>query len=163
MADEPKTTETARQKLAQTARQNDIQAANDSARAATQAAILINGGAATAILAFLSTYLSKSPSPPAGILDAASWSLMGYAFGVCFGAISIWCSSQASAQFGLGWEASLDDPPKIPKPGEMSAEDGYRATAAKWLRRHRISFAVSILLFFVSSVVMASGFFAGAK
>src|SRR6266446_5820882 len=122
MADEPKITETPRQKLA-------------------QAAILINGGAATAILAFLSTYLSKSPSPPTGILGAAALSLMGYAFGVCFGAISIWSSSQASAQFGLAWEAFLDDPPKPVIPGVMGAEEGYRASAEKWLRQHRLTFA----------------------
>jgi hypothetical protein len=151
MADDPRNVETPRQKLSQAARQLDIQAANDSARAATQAAILINGGAATAIL----VSLSKGPSPPTRILDAASWSLMGYAFGVCLGAVSIWCSSQASAQFGLRWEAFLD--------GDRQTEATFLKTADKWLWWHRNSFALSILLFFISSCAMAWGFFVSAK
>jgi hypothetical protein len=148
-------TETPRQKLAQEARQKDIQAANESARAATQAAILINGGAATAILAFLSTYLTKSPSPPSGILNAAAWALIGYAFGVCFGAWSMWCSSQAAGQFGLRWEAYLEN--------NTNDEAGYLSAGNSWLSRHRGSFGVSILLFFFSSSAMAWGFFAIAK
>jgi hypothetical protein len=155
MADGPGNVETPLQKLSQAARHLDIQAANDSARAATQAAILINGGAAIAILAFLSTYLSKGPSPPTRILDAASWSLMGYALGVCFGAVSIWCSSQASAQFGLRWEAFLDV--------DKQAEAKFLERADKQLQWHRSSFALSILLFFISSLAMAWGFFVSAK
>src|SRR5690349_20771106 len=100
--------ESPRQKLAEAARQGDIQAANETARAATQAAILINGGAATAILAFLSNYLTKTPAPPPAILTAAAAALLGYAVGVGFGAWSMWCSSQAAAHFGLRWEAFLD-------------------------------------------------------
>jgi hypothetical protein len=73
----------------------DIQAANETARAATQAAILINGGAATAILA----YLSKTTPPPAEVMAAAAMSLGGYSFGVASGAASMWCSAQASARF----------------------------------------------------------------
>jgi hypothetical protein len=148
-------TETPRQKLAQTAREKDIQAANESARAATQAAILINGGAATALLAFLSTYLTKSPTPPSDILHAAAWALIGYAFGVCFGAWSMWCSSQAAAQFGLRWEAYLDN--------KTNDEASYLAAGNSWISRHRGSFGVSILLFSFASSAMAWGFFAIAK
>jgi hypothetical protein len=149
------TAETARQKLAQTAREKDIVAANDSARAATQAAILINGGAATAILAFLSAYLTKSPPTPTGILGAAAWSLMGYALGVCFGAWSMWCSSQAAAQYGLRWEAFLDN--------NTDAERNFLAAADSWISRHRNAFGLSIVLFFLSSSAMAYGFFVSAK
>ena len=161
MADGPGNAETPLQKLSQAARQLDIQAANDSARAATLAAILINGGAATAILAFLSTYLSKGPSLPASILNAASWSLMGYAFGVCFGAVSIWCSSQASAKFGLRWETVLDY--GMPADERHRTEGRYLERGDWWLWWHRNSFALSILLFFISSCAMAWGFFVSAK
>jgi hypothetical protein len=148
--------ETPRQKLAQAARQNDIQASNETARAATQAAILINGGAATAILAFLSNYLTKTPAPPPGILGAAALSLLGYAFGVCFGAWSMWCSSQAAAQFGLRWEAFLD--------GNNDGATNYLTAGNGWLGSHRNYFGVSILLFFFSSLALALGFFfSGAK
>src|SRR5262245_25959904 len=88
--------ETPRQKLAYEARHKDIQAANDSSRAAIQSSILINGGAATAILA----YLSKSSATPPSITHAAAWALAFYAIGVAFGALSVWFSSQASAYYG---------------------------------------------------------------
>ena len=147
--------ETPRQKLAQAARQTDIQAANESARAATQAAILINGGAATAILAFLSNYLTKTPAPPSAILSAAAWSLIGFAAGVGLGAWSMWCSSQAAAQFGLRWEAFLE--------GNAADEATYLAAGNSWLGRHRNSFGLSILVFLLSSLAIAFGFFASAK
>jgi hypothetical protein len=147
--------ESPRQKLAQAARQADIQAANETARAATQAAILINGGAATAILAFLSNYLTKTPAAPSGILSAAAWSLFGYALGVCFGAWSMWCSSQAAAQFGLRWEAFLD--------GNNNGATDFLNAGNSWLDRHRNSFGLSILLFLLSSLAIAYGFFASAK
>jgi hypothetical protein len=147
--------ETPRQKLAQAARQNDIQASNETARAATQAAILINGGAATAILAFLSNYLTKTPAPPQGIASAAGLSLLGYALGVGFGAWSMWCSSQAAAQFGLRWEAFLD--------GNNNGETDYLNLGNGLLERHRNTFGASIALFIVSSLVIAFGFFANTK
>jgi hypothetical protein len=147
--------ESPRQKLAQAARQTDIQAANETARAATQAAILINGGAATAILAFLSNYLTKTPAAPPGILSAAAVSLLGYALGVGFAAWSMWCSSQAAAQFGLRWEALLD--------GNAAGEAAYLAAGNSWLGRHRNSFGLSIVLFLLSSLVIAFGFFTSAK
>jgi hypothetical protein len=69
----------------------DIQTANDSARPAMQVAILINGGAATAILA----YLSKGTQTPTGIIHAASWALAGYAVGVASAAAAMWWQTQA--------------------------------------------------------------------
>jgi hypothetical protein len=152
MANEIMKVETPRQKLAQAARQIDIQAAHDGARAAAQTSVLINGGAATAILAFLSTYLTKIPSPPPGIPYAASIALFGYAFGVCLGAWSMWCSSQASAQYGLRWESFLDDTKSSDADERKFAHLGER-----WVERHRISFAGSVLLFLVSTAVMAWG------
>jgi hypothetical protein len=149
------TAETPRQKLAQGAREKDVQAANEGARAATQAAILINGGAATAILAFLSAYLTKSPTPPPVIFTAAALSLIGYAFGVCFAVMSIWCSSQAATQFGLRWEAFLDN--------DKTGEDVLLKAGNGWISWHRCSFAASIVLFFLSSLTMAGALFAAMK
>lgn len=148
-------TETPRQKLAQSARQDDMKAANDGARTAAQTSVLINGGAATAVLAFLSSYLTKTPTAPASIPTAAAWALFGYAVGVCFGAWSMWCASQASGQFGLRWEAFLD--------GKPNDETNYLNKADGWLERHRNSFGLSIVLFLVSSGAMAYGFLASVK
>jgi uncharacterized membrane protein len=159
MPDETTKAETPREKLAHAARQIDMQASNETARNAAQYAILINGGAATAILSFL----SKSPSPastgalPVAALsqlgNAAACSLVGYAAGVCCAAMSMWCSSQASANYGLRWESFLDDTKTL----------DYRTTDQKkfldkgesWVRWHRNSFAASILLFLVSTAIMA--------
>jgi hypothetical protein len=69
MADE---TEFTRQRV-----HDDFNASNEAARAAAQAAILINGGAATALLAFLS-----KATPPPFLVRAARVSLGLYALGL---------------------------------------------------------------------------------
>jgi hypothetical protein len=69
MADE---TEFTRQRV-----HDDFNASNEAARAAAQAAILINGGAATALLAFLS-----KATPPPFLVRAARVSLGLYALGM---------------------------------------------------------------------------------
>jgi hypothetical protein len=125
----------------------DIQSANDSARAAIQAAILINGGAAVAILA----YLSKDTQAARGILQAASWSLGAYAFGVFSAAISMWCQTQALAQYAYAREAKLDkDAPAVPY---------FRKRGQRWLYGHWAWFTLSILSFIGSSCWMAREFF----
>jgi hypothetical protein len=166
MTNDPKNAETPRQALAQKARQADMQAANDGARAATQVSVLINGGAATAILAFLSTYLSKTASAPPGILYAASASLFGYALGVCFGAWSMWCASQACGQFGLRWELFLDterEKTDKEKADKEQTEKNYLKEGDRWLVKHKSSFRRSILSFVISSAVMAFGFLMSVK
>jgi hypothetical protein len=159
MVDEATNAETPRQKLAHAARQIDMQASSDSARNAAQYAILINGGAATAILSFL----SKSPSPAStGTLhaaalsqlgDAAACSLVGYAAGVCCAAMSMWCSSQASANYGLRWESFLDDTKTLDY--RTADQQRFLDKGERWVRWHRNSFAGSVLLFLVSTAIMA--------
>jgi hypothetical protein len=125
----------------------DTQAANNGARAAAQSAILINGGAATAILAYMSKESYTEPS----ILSAASGSLIAYALGVLFGAVSMWCASQALGQFALSWEMVLYD--------MKTKQVEYRTSGETWLRYHIGSFALSILFFFIATCVIAAGFF----
>ena len=174
--------ETPRQKLAQSARQDDMKAANDGARAAAQTSIIINGGSGTAIVALISNYVAKGP--PAGVpfylLFAASVSLFVYAVGVSLGSWSMWCASQASAQFGLKWETFLDtnmedteeeetdarkdEPPRTQeqkiadwKKNKKNAEKRFFEEGEVWLGKHRRSFALSILSFIVASGAMAIG------
>jgi hypothetical protein len=147
----PAPSQTPRQKAAPDRATRDIQAANDSARAATQAALLINGGAATAILA----YLSKDAHTPASIMSAASVSLMAYALGVFFGACSVWCSSQASAKFGYYWEATIDE--------DKVGQDIFTKSGERWLLGHRIFFILSVLVFIASSFWVALAFLAAVK
>jgi hypothetical protein len=88
--------------------QTDMQNAHDYGRAAGQALLLINGGAATAILAYLSALSKDSGSKLAGPVSPA---LFLFAFGVVFGAAMIWCAAQALAYYSLHHEyKALKDP-----------------------------------------------------
>lgn len=144
----PEPLPTSREKLAPERANRDIQASHDSARAATQAALIINGGAATAILA----YLSKDTL---GMIHAAAWSLMGYALGVVFGAFSVWCSAQATAKFGYYWESVMDR--------DRTGQGNFTAQGQSWLLGHRISFVLSIASFVVASFWIALAFLAVKK
>jgi hypothetical protein len=122
----------------------DLDNANEGARTATQSAILINGGAATAILA----YLSKDTAAP--LLNAASVSLFAYAGGVFFAAVSMWCSSQASANFGYYWGAVADK--------NENGKTKFWKNGQSWLCGHRASFFASIACFIFASFWIASTF-----
>jgi hypothetical protein len=139
--------ETPREKLAAERAHKDMQTSGETARAAAQAAVLINGGAATAILA----YLSKEGHTPSNVLRAAAITLAAYAIGVAWGAWSMWCSSQASAEWGYCWESILDHDPV--------GEQQFRTSAEGWLFRHRGSMGLSILFFIGSSCWIALAFF----
>jgi hypothetical protein len=78
----------------------DYQASATTVPQAIQALVLINGGAATALLAFL----SKATPPPFQTVLAASVSLILYAFGVGFAVYSMWSSSQSTLFHALYWE-----------------------------------------------------------
>ena len=139
--------ETPREKLAADRAHKDMQTSGETARAAAQAAILINGGAATAILA----YLSKEGHTPSNVLRAAAITLAAYAIGVAWGAWSMWCASQASAKWGYRWESVLDHDPV--------GEQEFRNSAEAWLYRHRGSMGLSILFFIGSSCWIALALF----
>jgi hypothetical protein len=116
----------------------DFKATYETARAATQAAILINGGAATAILAFL----SKGTQTPPDVMRAACVSLGLYALGVACGTLSMWYSSQAAGWFASAELGSLTDDRDAPS-------DLKKARVL--LERHRIFFPASIVLFIVAT------------
>jgi 4-hydroxybenzoate polyprenyltransferase len=123
----------------------DYQASIETGRAATQAAILISGGAATAILAFL----SKQMPPPPEVVKGASWSLLFYTVGVACGAVSMWSSAYSSASFGSNWEKDFFNRTKDQK-------DQQRAEC--WLLSHRVFMWLSFLSFVVASCVIATAF-----
>jgi hypothetical protein len=143
--------ETPREKLAAERAHKDLQTSGETARAAAQVAVLINGGAATAILA----YLSKEGHTPSDVLRAAAIALAVYAIGVAWGAWSMWCSSQASAKWGYRWESVLDHDPV--------GEQQFRVSAENWLYRHRGSMALSMLFFIGSSCWIALAFYQSIK
>ena len=123
----------------------DYQASIETGRAATQAAILISGGAATAIL----TFLSKQTPPPPEVVTGASWSLLFYTAGVAFGALSMWASAYSSAYFGGNWENDFFNRAK---------DEKDQKRAACWLSGHRVSMWLSFLSFMVASSVIATAF-----
>jgi hypothetical protein len=76
----------------------DFDASLEAARAACQAAILINGGAATALLAYLAGKAGV-PGAPGAVIRAACLAFLCYAGGVFLGALSMWYSARAGALF----------------------------------------------------------------
>ena len=79
---------------------DDAQTSNDFGRAAAQACILINGGAATAVLAYFHP-VGATPSVAHYVVPAA---LFIYAFGVFLGALSFPFGSKALAQWMMTHE-----------------------------------------------------------
>jgi hypothetical protein len=122
----------------------DYQASIETGRAAAQAAILINGGSATAMLAFL----SKQMPPPADVVKWASVSLLFYVFGVACGAFSMFSSAHSSGSFATAWQAEFFGN------GQQGTE---RADAVWWLKVHR-----NVTWSSFASFVLASGLIAWA-
>lgn len=74
------------------------QVANEHSRATAQACILINGGAATAAIAFL----AKDKIDPA-LLSTVPRCIAGYAFGVFFGALMMYSMTQTMESWSSYW------------------------------------------------------------
>jgi hypothetical protein len=139
----------------------DYQASIETGRAATQAAILINGGAATAIL----TFLSKQVPPPPEVVNGASWSLLFYTVGVVCGAVSMWSSAYSLGSSGSKWEKEFfngtkdeKDQTKEEKEKAKDEKDRRVASAKRWLLSHRVFMWLSFLSFVVASCVIATAF-----
>jgi hypothetical protein len=124
----------------------DYEASIETGRAATQAAILINGGAATALL----TFLSKQVPPPPQVVTGASWSLFLYTVGVAFGALSMWSSAYSSGFFGQKWEDEFFDRTK-----DQKEEDKKLPHAMRWEKNHRAFVWISFLSFLAASLALA--------
>ena len=123
----------------------DAEASNATARATAQAMILINGGAATAILAFL----AKDTLDPL-ILRTASVCLVGYVIGVLAGAFMMYCSARALDFYSFRWRLTAH-------PGD---EEGIEAEYAKrragrWWRGMRNWFYCSVSFFLIPSSALA--------
>jgi hypothetical protein len=80
----------------------DAVVSNETIRATAQAVILINGGAATAILA----YLAKNGLDPF-VLHQMSWCLAVYGVGVVFGACMMFCAIRSLDFYNVRWPSSI--------------------------------------------------------
>jgi hypothetical protein len=129
---------------AQERSQQDAQTSNENARAAAQAAILINGGAATAVLAFL----SKDKLDPF-ILRNVPICLLGYAVGVFAGAFMTFCMGRALRLWSVAWRVYMIDPKDV---AGVEKADGE---AREWNDWAHYAFYTAMACFVIGSVVLA--------
>jgi hypothetical protein len=127
----------------------DFAAANENARAAAQAAILISGGAATAILA----YLAKEAATPPTLSAFAPMALLIYAAGVALAALGLRLTSNSIAQWGYYWQEMIG------KAGaETDSDTGRRSEATAANRVANRCVYSSFACFALASLLLAAGF-----
>jgi hypothetical protein len=134
----------------------DFQASIETGRAATQVATLINGGAATAIL----TFLSKQMPPPPDVVKSASVSLLFYAAGVAFGALAMWISAHSSAAYAENWQDKFfaKERQETPAGADSTRDDKDNKYAKAWLFGHKLCAWLSIASFVLASGLIAAAF-----
>jgi hypothetical protein len=115
----------------------------DFGKAAAQAGLIINGGAATAVIALL----AKDKVDPV-IFKIVPCCLAIYAIGVTASAIMMYCAMMYADRWNFYWYhlAYTADTPKA------EASEGK---ASYWQNKLRISFAVAMLSFLVASIILA--------
>jgi hypothetical protein len=127
----------------------DFSTANENARAAAQAAILISGGAATAIIA----YLAKEAATPPTLLVLAPIALLIYAAGVGLAALGLRQTSSSIAQWGYYWQEMIGKNGAETTPDTQQRE---AATAANRVANNCVY--VSFACFAGASLLLAAGF-----
>lgn len=135
-----------RQAFAEERSHRDAEGSNSTARATAQAVILINGGAATAVLAFLA-----KESVERSILLTASISLLGYALGVVAGACMMYCAFRSLDYYSLRWRLQAH-----PEEGSSAAN---RKLGEMWWKKSRRFFYASMIAFILSSIALALAIF----
>jgi hypothetical protein len=122
---------------------NAASAANDNSRPMIQAAFLINGAAASAVIAFL----TKDTIDPV-IFRAIPWALVFYGFGVVSSAIAMYFMTEDLDYWNVYWEY-------IARGESQTKIDAQEKTAVQWWTYVRRLFALSIFWFFLGSATMA--------
>jgi hypothetical protein len=117
----------------------DARATNEIARTAAQIAILINGAAATAVLANFSK---------AALNSALVVALPGYAIGATCGAIMIWRIFHALELFNTGWAVRI-------LPDRQKTKKNFERRAKIWVMIAHFFFASAIFAFVVASAAIA--------
>jgi hypothetical protein len=128
------------------ARDRSLQASkisNEHSRATAQVCILINGGAATAVLALL----SKDKLDPTFVTQV-SLALAIYAVGVLLGTFTIYCATEAMDYWSQHWLARID--------GSGDAGEAGRK-ADWWWGWYRRSSLIAMVCFVVASLWLAHG------
>jgi len=123
---------------------NDAYVGNENGRATAQAAILINGGAATAVLAFL----AKDKIDQV-VLYFAPLSLVIYAVGVVFGAWMMHLMTDALDLWTVYWTNRSYG-------NNCQDVQKYKESAARLWRKARLCFVLSMCSFLLASIILAS-------
>jgi hypothetical protein len=115
----------------------------DFGKAAAQAGLIINGGAATAVIALL----AKDKVDPI-IFKTVPWCLTIYAIGVTASAIMMYCAMMHADRWNFYWYhlAYTADKPS-------AAENENKASY--WRTGLRVSFVVAMAGFLIASVILA--------
>jgi hypothetical protein len=116
---------------------------NEHSRAAAQACLLINGGAATAVLAFL----ARDKIDPT-LFDSLPFALLGYTLGVASAAIMFILATESLDQYNQYWFWRVANKP------DRSASAHLSGT--RYWRGFRWMFALTIAIFISSSIFVAS-------
>ena len=128
--------------LARERSHQDAAATNQSVGSSSQAAILINGGAATAMLA----YFAKA-TPDKNFLHYAPYALAGYALGVVCGAFVLFFRTLCVQRWAVAWEGRFL--------GYAKADiDKAKKWGRRWQKAGYACFIFSMLLFVVASAVV---------
>ena len=124
------------------ARSHDTaKAANENSRPMAQYALLINGAAASAIIAFLSKERIDTE-----VLTMAPWSLIFYAIGVVFGVTAMFCMTESLDYYSNAWRFTAL---------AQSGADGQRNRGDLFWWVVRVAVSASIVCFVIGSVVFA--------
>ena len=118
-------------------------AANENSRPMAQSALLINGAAASAVIAFL----TKDKIDPV-IFRAIPWTLIFYASGVVCGAVAMFFMTESLDLWNAYWEIIVREEPQ-------SEIDEQESDADKWWNYVRVFFSFSIAFFVLGSGTLA--------
>lgn len=120
----------------------DARTHTDFARAAGQAVILINGGAATAVLAFVSAGRGSVR------LTGAPYALLFYVLGVVAGSLVFFCMSHSLHLWSQVWQGMALNWPKL-------VTDERKEAANRWRRTADRCFWAGIVAFVTGSALVA--------
>jgi hypothetical protein len=119
------------------------QTSNEHSRAAAQACLLINGGAATAVLA----YLAKDKIDPT-LFNILPGALLLYSLGVASAACMLFFATEALDEYNKFWFW------RVTKRNDRAIAS-YVNGDKQW-RRFRVAFGATIVIFLVSNVLVAA-------
>jgi hypothetical protein len=147
----PKDWADARRQLAIDRSNQDAEQSNEHLRSAAQATILINGGAATAVLAFISASIGKDKFD-AQLIASAGHAIMAYAVGVACSPFVIWFMNIALKHWNQSWQQVLKDP------GSEVVGTKEHKLAVPWYKLANLFLFGAIASFVWGSWILSQGF-----